>query len=234
MEVNSYLSYLTGLLNQAIHKLNKLEYDNYSRQMIIQAKKNVQRYNDIINRTICSVLEADSSEFREVAQKSFELLSNNRIQFKSYRKDLSVSASNYENLSGKLHSNGRIYCLPEESSDLFSNFPFYSFPVLLEGKIDSIGNVSLRTTKHKNSFIRRVPVLMEGSINMQGVIKLRTTEQESDSFFSNPHIASRFISTYTFRSVEKENDFYQNKKILLGWIDEYRKKQKIPTGLDFL
>jgi hypothetical protein len=67
MEVSRYLGNLTVLLNQAIRKLYELEYANVSRKMIIQAKKNVQRFNDIINRTICSVLETDSSEFREVA-----------------------------------------------------------------------------------------------------------------------------------------------------------------------
>jgi hypothetical protein len=226
MEIGKYIKSLEKKLDIEKSRLKKIETAHYSNQSIIEAKQNIELINDELNQTICSILEIESQDFRKIAIENYSYLSTDRIVFKTYKKDMSISGSYAETMKGKLHKNGHIYCFTESTNFPGNPFAKYMFPSTIEGKIDCIGNVSLKTTKTDWAIFDRVPSQMEGIIGDLGSIKIRTTEKENDFFSNGMHVVSRIISSYFFKTKEHEINFHMNRKILLDFINEYRKNQQ--------
>ena len=149
------------------------------------------------------------------------------LVFKTYQEEMSYAGSYAKTLHGKLNNNGHIYCNAITTNNwLLSPFAKYYFPSEFMGTIDCIGNVRVKATKIGAAFINRLPSELSARITSNGTIKLTTIKTEGDFFTQGKILISKIIGQYTFKDSEQANCFYENKKLLLSIIEEYRRQIK--------
>jgi len=212
-------------LQKISNKITRYQNARKPNFLILKLKQEHLNLNNELNRLITLRLERENDEFKEIAKRNCNLLRNSNLVFKTSRQGMSLTGSYVNLMKGRLHNNGHIYCHTEKTNiSLLNPFADYYFPSKFEGKIDCLGNVELHKTATRSALFNRVPIKLEGEITENGTIKVSTTEREHDFISGGKHIISRIVSSYTFANPNDENEFFENRNLLVDMINEYKQR----------
>ncbi|MCU4176277.1 hypothetical protein [Carboxylicivirga sp. N1Y90] len=222
---NKKITKIDSKLKKLATKISKYEKIRMPRTTIVRLKKKHTEIDTELNKLIARRLLIENNDFNVLANKSYELLKNGNLVFKTTAQQMSLTGTHATELKGRLHRNGHIYCYVKKTNfPILNFFSEYSFPSSFDGNIDCLGNITLTKSSTDYALFNRVPTKLEGEITSKGKVKVYTTKRDQDWLFGGKHVISQIISEYTFWNNKAENEFFENKKKLEDLIRNFKKE----------
>jgi len=168
-------------------------------------------------------LEENDKEYQALTNKSFDLMSNNKVEFKVWEEEGAILSSHATRMKGSIHDNGFIYTETTETNLTVVNLEKGFYPLEYKGIINYLGELEVWITKTGYILIGgRVPQSFKGSIDDNGNINLITEETEwqtTGDFHVTKMIGDIFLGEH-----EKRSEFLENINLIKTKIKEQREK----------
>lgn len=223
--------------NKQITKLKELEkeflkttrrmvkFEEYGddRRIFLRYKKEAIDIRYEIYKILASQLERNDFGFNRIASSNYELLAQELCFFKTHKKSVSATARYSSKFTGRLKTNGLIYCKAIESS-----FPFflpaltYSIPDYLVGKVNCIGTVELETASYTHGSNTHLPSTYTCKIEPNGKMIIRTDKVDLNSNYNTKEVITQIVGNPFHDDMLTLAIFYRNKRLLYEIMDEYR------------
>jgi len=206
------------LKSRADYYVNKPEY----RHIYLKRKKEEVDVKNKIYRLIVPILEENDIEFKSIANENYEILEIDEFNIKTVEENYSVFGNYATVLEGEINDNGLIY-LTTKKSDLgvFNFMSKHEFATRLKGKIDCLGNASVEIVETGFARFKTIPSFFTGQIGKNGEFDIFLEEREVD-FLSGKTIMTKLIGNPMINKKGKERKFWENRKLLIAKIEEYR------------
>lgn len=226
-------------LNHKIRKANKKfckaekELDKNIRRkvsplLLKEIKQKVAKEKRFTYSLISQKLEQTNEEYRALASTQNSRFSKN-IDFKKYKESVGLIINAVNSFSGFLNPNGHIYC----NGDFTLKTSFFKiiepvffqmvYPKIMKGKIDCLGNVSLKVEKYGWAFFKTMPEEFSSTIE-EGKITITTRKRSSDFKQGDKGVVRKIISSFSFPSEAEHNSFLEAKSKLHSFIEKERFK----------
>jgi hypothetical protein len=202
-------------------KLSRYSRNGPGRSNYLKYKKRKTDLTYQIYRLLIPIIENENEAFKKTANENYNLLKNEKINFKTHKQGLSLLGYISTKLNGRIRNNGLIYCKTEKT-----DLPFFRFfapskvPHKLEGRIDCIGNISLVTKSTQIDLVKTLPLNFHGYIDSNGRIKITANKFETD--ISGKSIISQLVGNPFLNQPEKQHQFFKNRQKLIEMLENFR------------
>jgi len=212
------LSQLESKLSTKIFNLNYFIYPK-----IDKTKHRITIMDGIQEIQIMLYLEENDKEYQALTNKSFDLMSNNKVEFKVWEEEGGIFTTHATKMKGSIHDNGFVYTDTTNTNLAVTTMEEGFYPLEYEGIINYLGELEVWITKTGFILIGgRVPQSFKGSIDENGNLKLITEETEwqtTGNFHVNKMIGDIFIGEH-----DKRDEFLENINLIKSKIKEQREK----------
>jgi hypothetical protein len=168
-------------------------------------------------------LEENDKEYQALTNKSFDLMSNNKVEFKVWEEDGGMFTSHATKMSGSIHDNGFVYTDTTKTNFDPTSFENGMFPLEYRGVINYLGETELNISKTGYELIGgRMPQNFKGTIDENGNLRIITDQIEwqiTGHFYIAKMIGDIFIGEH-----EKRDEFLENVNLIKTKIKEQREK----------
>jgi hypothetical protein len=221
IEVNELKTLLSQTELSLSTKTFNLNFFRYPR--IDKIKQRLTVMDGIQEIQVMLYLEENDKEYQALTNKSFDLMSNNKVEFKVWEEENGIFSSHATKMKGSIHDNGFVYTDTTKTNTVVLGIEKGLYPLEYKGVINYLGEVELNISKTGLELIGgRMPENFKGTIDNDGNITIQTDQSEwqvTGYFYINKMIGDIFLGNH-----EKRDEFLENVNLIKTKIKEQREK----------